>query len=201
VIASLRGQLIRKRPDEIVIDVAGVGYRLFCPLSTFYTLPDEGQPARLHVHTHLRDDALHLFGFATPLELLVFKRLISVGGIGPKLAVNILSGIGPEELVAAVGRSDLARLTAVPGVGKKTAERMIVELKDKLAPLAAAGLAADQPRPAAATDAFQDALSALSNLGYTAVSARRALDRAVAEGGTDLALEDLLRLALKRLAG
>ncbi len=200
MIASLRGNLVRKRPDEVILDVGGVGYRLFCPLSTFYTLPDEGQPARLHVHTHLRDDALHLFGFATPLELLVFRRLISVGGIGPKLAVNILSGIGPEELVAAVGRSDLARLTAVPGVGKKTAERMIVELKDKLGPLAAAR-PTDEPRPVAATDAFQDACSALSNLGYTAAAARRALDRAVAEGGTDLTLEDLLRLALKRLAG
>jgi Holliday junction DNA helicase RuvA len=200
VIASLRGQLVRKRPEEIVLDVGGVGYRLFCPLSTFYTLPDEGLTAELQVHTHLRDDALHLFGFATPLELRVFRLLISVGGIGPKLAVNILSGIGPEDLAAAVGSSDLARLTAVPGVGKKTAERMIVELKDKLGPLAAAR-AADETRPAAQTDAFQDACSALSNLGYTAAAARKALDRAVAQGGTDLGLEDLLRLALKRLAG
>jgi Holliday junction DNA helicase RuvA len=200
VIASLEGKLVRKRPEEIVLDVGGVGYRLFCPLSTFYTLPDEGHPARFHVHTHLRDDALHLFGFATRLELRVFRHLIAVGGIGPKLAVNILSGIGPEDLAAAVGKSDLARLTAVPGVGKKTAERMIVELKDKLGPLAAAP-SAEEPQPVARTEVYQDACSALANLGYTAAAARRALDLAITEHGTDLGLEQLLRLALKRLAG
>lgn len=199
MIARLSGQIVRKRPEEVIVDVSGVGYRIFCPLSTFYTLPDEGLQAEFHIHTHLRDDALHLFGFATRPELLVFRLLIGVGGIGPKLAVNILSGIGPDELVAAVGRGDLARLTAVPGVGKKTAERMMVELKDKLGPLAAAWPEVPEAPPPAG--AYDDALSALTNLGYTVVAARKALDRAVAESGPDLPLEDLLRAALAVLAG
>src|SRR5439155_7730125 len=132
VIAFLRGRLFEKQPNRIVIDVNGVGYDVSVPLSTFYGLGEEGSEIALRIHTHVREDALALYGFATPLELAIFERLISVSGIGPKLALAVLSGIEPPELVRAIEQSNVARLTAIPGVGKKTSERIVMELKDRL---------------------------------------------------------------------
>ena len=132
VIAYLRGRLSAKQPNRIVIDVNGVGYDVSVPLSTFYGLGDEGSDVALRIHTHVREDALALYGFATALELVLFERLIGISGIGPKLALAVMSGIEPNELVRAIEQSDVARLTAIPGVGKKTSERIVVELKDRL---------------------------------------------------------------------
>ena len=141
VIAHLRGRILEKQPNRIVVDANGVGYDVSVPLSTFYGLGDPGSEIALRIHTHVREDALSLYGFATRLEQELFERLISISGIGPKLALAVLSGIEPPELVRAIERADLARLTAIPGVGKKTSERIIVELKDRLprAPVASAG--------------------------------------------------------------
>src|SRR5207248_6558303 len=149
VIAYLRGRLSAKQPNRIVIDVNGVGYDVSVPLSTFYGLGEEGGDVALRIHTHVREDALALYGFATALELVLFERLIAISGIGPKLALAVMSGIEPNELVRAIEQSDIARLTAIPGVGKKTAERIVVELKDRLPRLrpeaAAAGGDAHEP--------------------------------------------------------
>src|SRR5437870_12376119 len=132
MIAHLRGRILEKHPNRLVVDVNGVGYDVFVPLSTFYGLGDPGADIALRVHTHVREDALTLYGFATLLEQQLFERLIGVSGIGPKLALAVLSGIEPQELIRAIERGDLARLTAIPGVGKKTSERIVLELKDRL---------------------------------------------------------------------
>jgi Holliday junction DNA helicase RuvA len=132
VIAHLRGRILEKQPTRVVLDVGGVGYDVAVPLSTFYGLGEPGSDASLRVHTHVREDALALYGFSTALELDLFNRLISISGIGPKLALAVLSGIEPPDLVSAIERGDLARLTAIPGVGKKTSERIVLELKDRL---------------------------------------------------------------------
>ena len=132
VIAQLRGRILEKHPNRLVTDVNGVGYEVFVPLSTFYGLGEPGSEVALRIHTHVREDALLLYGFATALEQELFERLIGVGGIGPKLALAVLSGIEPTELVRAIERGDVARLTAIPGVGKKTSERIVLELKDRL---------------------------------------------------------------------
>jgi holliday junction DNA helicase RuvA len=193
VIAHLRGRLLRKSPQEVVVDVAGVGYRVAIPVSTFYRLAEEGGEVSLRVHTHVREDTLALFGFLTVHEHDLFERLIQVAGVGPKLAVNILSGIEAAELAAALRGSDVARLTRIPGVGKKTAERLVVELKDKMPPAAA-------PETAASADAEatpkEDLLSALAHLGYSRGEAERGVDRALRENGTGR-FEDLLRRALQ----
>src|SRR3954452_19174651 len=133
MIAHLRGRLLEKHPNRVIVDVQGVGYEAQVPLSTFYDLVEPGAEVSLRIHTHVREDALSLYGFATLLELQLFERLISVSGIGPKLALAVLSGIEPNELIAAIKQSDIARLTGIPGIGKKTAERIGLELKDKLA--------------------------------------------------------------------
>lgn len=200
MIAHLYGKILAKSPEEVVVDVGGVGYRVFCPLSTFYALPDVGHETRLHVHTHVRDSAIDLFGFSTADELALFKRLITVSGIGPKLGLNVLSGIGPQDFVEAVVHEDLARLTAAPGVGKKTAERMVLELRDKLTRIKWATARMDQARPAGGAE-YDDALSALVNLGYSSQAAKKALDRVMPEAGVDIAIEELLRRALQVLAG
>src|SRR5919204_2020721 len=135
MIAFLRGQVIEKNPDRLIVDVHGVGYEVHVPLSTYYDVGEEGTEVSLRVHTHVREDALQLYGFLTTLEQQVFERLIGISGIGPKLAVAVLSGIDTSELVAAVQRADVARLTRVPGIGRKTAERIVLELKDRLAQL------------------------------------------------------------------
>ena len=195
MIAFLRGRVLEKHPNRVIVDVAGVGYDVAVPLSTFYTAGDAGTEITLRVHTHVREDQLALFGFATPLELTVFERLIAVSGIGPKLALSVLSGIEPRELITAIQRNDLARLTRIPGVGKKTAERIVVELRDRLPKaVEAAGAGA---APAAPGDTLRDDLvSALSNLGYHRQSIDKVLDK-IDDGER---FEDALRKALKELS-
>jgi Holliday junction DNA helicase RuvA len=196
VIAHLRGRILEKQPNRIVVDVNGVGYDVAVPLSTFYGLGDAGGDIALRIHTHVREDALLLFGFATRLEQDLFERLISVSGIGPKLALAVLSGIEPADLMTAIQRGDLARLTAIPGVGKKTSERIIVELKDRL-PKVEFAAPVDGAKPAI-TALRDDVLSALMNLGYHRPLAEKAVDASVAAGhGT---FEAALRQALRELA-
>jgi Holliday junction DNA helicase RuvA len=197
LIAHLRGRLLRKSPQAVVIDVAGVGYRAFIPVSTFYRLGEEGSEVDLRIHTHVREDTLALFGFASAAELALFERLIDVAGVGPRLAVNILSGIEADDLVEALRSSDVARLVRVPGVGRKTAERLVVELKDKMpAALAAPGQAA----AGSGLTPKEDLLSALANLGYSRGEAERGVERALRDDGAGR-FEDLLRRALQVVSG
>jgi Holliday junction DNA helicase RuvA len=195
VIAHLRGRVLEKQPNRIVVDVSGVGYDVFVPLSTFYGLAEAGGDVALRIHTHVREDALLLYGFATELEQQLFERLISVSGIGPKLALAVLSGIEPPDLLRAIERSDLARLTAIPGVGKKTSERIVLELKDRLPrmPHATAEASASEP------SLRDDVLSALMNLGYHRPLAEKAVDVAV-NAASDAGFEATLRQALRELA-
>jgi Holliday junction DNA helicase RuvA len=203
VIAHLRGRISDKQPNRIVVDVNGVGYDVFVPLSTFYGLGDSGSDIALRIHTHVREDALLLYGFATLLEQELFERLISISGIGPKVALAVLSGIEPLELVRAVERGDVARLTSIPGVGKKTSERMVLELKDRL-PRVHAPVAADAPggAPAVLRDLRDDVLSALVNLGYHRPLAEKAVEAAVKGLGpaADAGFERTLKQALRELA-
>ena len=196
MIAHLRGRILRKGPQEAVLDVGGVGYRVAIPVSTFYRLGEPGAEVELRTYTHVREDTLALYGFLTAAEQDMFERLISVGGVGPKLAVNILSGIEVPELVSALRTSDVSRLTRVPGVGRKTAERLIVELKDKMP-----AVVADEA-PAARTGGGpkEDLLSALVNLGYSRGEVERGVDKALREDGSGR-FEDLLRRALQIVAG
>jgi len=199
VIARLRGRLLEKQPNRIVVDVGGVGYDVAVPLSTFYGLGEPGADVALRVHTHVREDALSLYGFATALELDLFERLIGISGIGPKVGLAVLSGIEPIELIGAIERGDLARLTAIPGVGKKTSERIVLELKDRLprAHVAAAAASDGASEPSAVRD---DLLSALTNLGYHRPLAERAVDAALKTAGRDAGFERALKQALRELA-
>ena len=192
MIAQLRGRLLRKEPQEAVVDVGGVGYRVTIPLSTFYRIGEPGAEVTLLTHTHVREEALALFGFLTPVEQALFERLIAVSGVGPKLAISVLSGIEAPELVGALRTSDVARLTRIPGVGKKTAERLVVELKDKMKDLPSPEASAPEA-PRAATD---DLVSALLHLGYSRPEAERGVERALREHGEGR-FEDLLRFALQ----
>ena len=197
MIAQLRGRLLEKHPNRVIVDVQGVGYDVHVPLSTFYEMAELGDEVTLRIHTHVREDALLLFGFATLLELQIFERLIGVSGIGPKLALAVLSGIEPHELVSAIRLGNVARLTRIPGIGKKTAERIGLELKDKMA----AFLPADVESPAAATNETVrvDLLSALLNLGYHQPLAERAVDAAM-KSNVGPGFEALLKRALRELA-
>jgi Holliday junction DNA helicase RuvA len=197
VIAQVRGRLLRKEPQEAVVDVGGVGYRVTIPLSTFYRIGEPGHEVTLLTHTHVREDALALYGFLTSVEQSLFERLISVSGVGPKLAVAILSGIEAPDLVAALRAGDVVRLTRIPGVGKKTAERLVLELKEKVTALAAAE--ESPPVAQAAGSAKEDLVSALLHLGYSRPEADRGVDRALKEG--DGRFEDLLRRTLRILSG
>lgn len=197
MIAFLRGRLHDKQPQRVVVDVGGVGYDVAVPLSTFYQLGDEGSEVALRIHTHVREDQLALFGFLTASEQIVFERLLGVSGIGPKLALGVLSGIEPVEFVAALERGDVARLTRIPGVGKKTAERMVLELRDRL--LKDLGSGAGVAASAVGAGERDDLVSALINLGYD----RRAVDRVVGAQGQELSawpFEQQLRAALKALS-
>jgi Holliday junction DNA helicase RuvA len=198
VIARLRGRLLRKGPQEAVVDVGGVGYRVTIPLSTFYRIGEPGIEVTLLTHTHVREDALSLFGFLTEAEQDLFERLIGVSGVGPRLAVSVLSGIEAPDLVSALRGGDVARLTRIPGVGRKTAERLVLELKDKVQGLAAA----EEPAPAGgpASSAREDLVSALVHLGYSRPEAERGVDRAL-EQDAEGAFEDLLRRTLHILSG
>jgi Holliday junction DNA helicase RuvA len=184
-----------------VVDVHGTGYRVVVPLSTFYELPEAGCPVVLQIHTHVREDAISLFGFHTEEERGAFELMISVSGIGPKLAVNVLSGISAAEWIRAIATEDVKRLTGIPGVGKKTAERMILELKDK-----AVKLGSGEPTPgerASRTEEQirEDALSALVNLGYKGSSAKEAVERIIRTAAEPLSLDETLKKALRILAG
>jgi Holliday junction DNA helicase RuvA len=202
VIAHLRGSILEKHPNRIVIDVNGVGYDVFVPLSTFYGLGEPGAAIALRIHTHVREDALLLYGFATLLEQELFERLIGVSGIGAKVALSVLSGIEPQDFIRAIERGDLARLTAIPGVGKKTSERIVLELKDRLprAQVAAAiGGAAATPEAPILRD---DVVSALVNLGYHRPLAEKAAEAAITTVGSssDASFERVLKQALREVA-
>lgn len=202
MIAHLRGTLLEKTPRSVVVENHGVGYEVSVPLSTFYALPDEGEVA-LHVHTNVREDAITLFGFHTRVEKAVFLLLVSVSGIGPRLAVNVLSGIGPGELLEAIAGGDAARLRAIPGVGKKTAERIALELKDRAESLLSedgtGGRAEALVGPPGDRGAAKDAVSALVNLGYPPRSAKQAVEKA-GRGVDGANLEELVREALRLLS-
>lgn len=195
MIAHISGTLAQKIPGEIVVDVNGVGYQISIPLNVFYRLPEIGGRVSLQVYTHVREDTLQLFGFQDGAEKQIFLLLTAVSGIGPKLAVNILSGIAAEDLARALKEGDQVRLVGIPGVGRKLAERMIVELKDKFMTLSSAG-ASSKPRERD-SHLMQDAVSALVNLGYRKGEAENNV-RAVLEGGED-ALENILKEALRRM--
>ena len=197
MIAFLRGRVLDKRPNRIVIDVNGIGYELHVPLSTYYDVGEPGTEIALRVHTHVREDALQLYGFLTTLEQQLFERLIAISGIGPKLAVAVLSGIDSGELVSSIQRADVARLTRIPGIGKKTAERIVLELKDRLAEVAPPA-AADGAERAQIDHVRDDLVSALENLGYHRPLAEKAVDTVRArDGGAPFG--DALKGALREL--
>ncbi len=197
MIALLTGQLAYRSPEQIIIDVSGVGYRLQIPLSTFYTLPEEGQ-VKLQVYTHVKEDAINLFGFASTIEKDLFTLLISVSGVGPKLAMTTLSHIPSRDLALALCEGDIPRLVAIPGIGKKSAERLILELQDKAKAYAiSAEITATTGTPSKHEDFHRDALSALINLGYKETLARRALMNLPL--APDSPLEDILKAALQVL--
>jgi holliday junction DNA helicase RuvA len=201
MIAHLRGTIFEKHPNEVIVEAAGVGYAVQIPISTYTALPEVGASVSLRIHTHVREDALLLFGFSTPEEKFVFERLITVSGIGPKLAITVLSGLATSDLVAAIRGGDLTRLVRIPGVGKKTAERMVLELKDKLSPAGAAELAASQSSSGLGpitTGLEGDVLSALQNLGCSRQAAEEAVRKAK-ERGAEEAFEPLFRAAMALL--
>jgi len=191
LIARLQGTLVEKYPNRLIIDVAGVGYEILVPLSTFYGLGEAGSVVTLRVHTHVREDVIALYGFTTALERDLFERLISINGIGPKLALAVLSGIDTADLVRAIRTQDVARLTRIPGVGRKTAERIGLELKDRLPQ----GTEVDLATPDGG-DRRTDLLSALTNLGYKGAVAEKAVDAAL-KRAPDAPFEDLLRDVLR----
>ena len=197
MIAFLRGILLERTPNRVVLDVHGVGYELLIPVSTFQCLPAAGAEVALHAYTQAREDALQLFGFGTAREKAIFERLLSVSGVGPRMALAALSGLSVTELAAAIAASDLARLTAVPGIGKKTAERICVELRDKVAEWAAAEAPAQPsaPLPAAA----EEVLSALVNLGYARPLAEKAVRRASERQPAAAGFEELFKRSLQTI--
>ncbi len=202
MIAQITGKLLQKHPNSVVIDVGGVGYELTVPLSTFYDLGDPGVEVSLRAYTYVREDALQLFGFRTEREKKLFLLLIGVSGIGPKLAITVLSGLSGEELIQAIRTGDLARLVGVPGVGKKTAERMLLELKDKMIPLSSAAIEAQIRSGAVANSGGamqEDVISALINLGYQKAAAEKAIATVMKET-PEATFPSALKLALRKLA-
>jgi len=206
MIAHLSGTLLSKEPNSVILDVGGVGYEITIPISTFYDLEEPGSSVKLRIYTHVREDALQLYGFKTLRERELFTRLISVSGIGPKLGITLLSGMSADEMIASIRTNNLGRLTLIPGVGRKTAERLVMELRDKVASLTSAeleeelGAAAAAGAPLATSDSMRsDVLSALLNLGYQRNSAEKAVTAAQDEGG-DISVELILRRSLRKLA-
>ena len=195
MIAHLRGKLLAKHPNQAIVETSGVGYDVTISVSTFSDLPALGTEVALHIHTHVREDQLALYGFLRPSEKLLFEKLLTVSGIGPKLAITILSGMPADEMVGAIRGNDVARLTRIPGIGKKTAERMVLELRDKL-PEANSSAA---PAAAAMSTTEEDVLSALMNLGYQRASAEKALAAVANESGAK-SFDSLFRSALGRLS-
>ncbi|MEZ5428396.1 MAG: Holliday junction branch migration protein RuvA [Pyrinomonadaceae bacterium] len=205
MIAYLAGKIIEKEANTLILDVGGVGYEATIPLSTFYELGEPGDDVSLRIYTYVREDTLQLFGFKTLQERELFLKLITVSGIGPKVAVSMLSGMNADEIIAAIRTDNLARLTSIPGVGKKTAERLVIELRDKVATLAAAATGGVSPQmdgqsaPVSSNEIYDDAISALVNLGYQRGAAEKALKKAVQEG-TEMSVQKLLRRSLQLLA-
>ena len=200
MIAALTGRLAAKAPSHITLEVQGVGYEVFIPLSTFYSLPDLNESASLKIYTHLRDDAIQLFGFLTAPEKDVFILLTGISGIGPKLALSVLSALSVPDLIAAVQASDVDKLATVPGIGKKSAGRIALELKDKVARLHPAAVQTPDVRSGPTDQLQEDALSALVNLGYRATEAKEVLKRIDYARPKPITLRDLIREALKDLA-
>src|SRR5947208_742422 len=205
MIAHLSGTLLSKQPTAAIIDVGGVGYEVAIPVSTFYELGENGSPAQLRVYTHVSQDAIRLYGFKTARERELFLQLISVNGVGPALAIKLLSGMNADEMIAAIRTNNLVRLVAIPGVGRKTAERLVVDLRDKIAALSSRALEEEFAAKAAAAGAApspdsmrDDAMSALANLGYQRVAAEKAIKSAIDEGG-ELSVEGILRRSRRSL--
>jgi len=202
MIGRLRGKLTRLKPGEVILDAGGVGYLVKLSYNSFYQLPEDGEEAVLLIHTYVREDVLNLYGFVSNLEKELFLRLISVSGIGPRLAINILSGISAAELVDAVNSASVDRLQAIPGVGKKTAERISIEMRDKLKNLSAEGMTEVERIAAFGASPLQnDAVSALLNLGYKRKDAETAFSAASKELGSGTEFQDLLKKCLIHLSG
>jgi len=199
MIALLTGRLAHKSPDAIIIDVNGVGYRVQIPFSTYYELPEEGKTVSLSIYTHVKEDAISLFGFRTVTEKEFFQLLITVSGIGPKMARDILSNIQPDELAAAIVQGNLARLSAIPGIGKKTAERLVLELKEKVRKMDVAPSATTAAPSEAPPEVADDVASALVNLGYKEAVVRKVLAEMIIEPGasTELVLRQALKVLMK----
>jgi holliday junction DNA helicase RuvA len=202
MIAYLSGKLLEKSANSVIVDIGGVGYDVGIPLSTFYELGEVGDDVQLRIYTHVREDAIQLFGFSTERERELYLKLISVQGIGVKSGIAMLSGMNADEIINAIRTDNLAKLTAIPGVGRKTAERLVIELRDKVGELAAHASAGDESsasKPRGEADAFDDALSALVNLGYQRNAAEKAIQD-IRRDGTDQNVQKILRSALQRLA-
>lgn len=195
MIAHLRGKLLAKHPNQVIVETAGVGYDVTISVPTFSDLPAAGVEVALHIHTHVREDAIALYGFLRPAEKLLFEKLITVSGIGPKLAITILSGMAADEMVGAIRGNDVVRLTRIPGIGRKTAERMVLELRDKLPEVAPTAV----PTAPTLNAIEEDVLSALVNLGYQRAAAEKAL-ATVVTGGTTKSFDQMFRSVLGRLS-
>jgi Holliday junction DNA helicase RuvA len=202
MIALISGKIVYKGISHVIVDVQGVGYRIFIPLTTFYELPEAGQIVTLHVHTNVKQDAINLFGFYTVQERDLFQLMISVSGIGPKMSMNILSGISAQELLRAISSGNVGKLVNIPGVGKKMAERLILELKEKvIKKMMMEKMPASDDQHQAREIIIEDVLSALVNLGYKSNVARDALDKAMHSSEEELGMDKLLKKTLKILAG
>lgn len=205
MIAHLNGRLLSKEPNSVIVEVAGVGYEVNIPLSTFYELEELGALVQLRIYTHVKEDALQLYGFKTSRERELFVNFISVSGIGPKIGIALLSGMSADELIASIKNNNLARLTLIPGVGRKTAERLIVDLREKMTALSAGqvetepGTKSDSSIPSGDDDVRSQALSGLLNLGYQRSAAEKAIDSVLREDG-EITVESVLRRGLRKLA-
>ena len=205
MIAHLNGTLLAKHATSVIVEVGGVGYEVTIPLSTFYELEEVGANVQLRIYTYVREDALQLYGFKTARERELFMRLISVSGIGPKLGITMLSGMNADEMIASIRTNNLARLTSIPGVGKKTAERLVIELRDKIVALSSPALEEEFSPQTGASRAVtedtmrEDALFALLNFGYQRAAAEKAIMAAMQEGG-EITVEVILRRSLRLLA-
>jgi len=205
MIAHLSGTLLSKHATSVILDVGGVGYEVSIPLSTFYDLGEIGSIVQLRIYTHVREDALQLFGFKTARERELFLRIISVSGIGPKLGITLMSGMSADEMIESIRTNNLARLTLIPGIGRKTAERLVIELREKMAALATGGSEDENKRvpvglaPTSEDGVRSDALSALLNLGYQRSAAEKAIDTVMGET-PELSVETVLRSSLRKLA-
>jgi holliday junction DNA helicase RuvA len=195
MIAHLRGKLLVKHPNQAIVETGGVGYDVTISVPTFSDLPPLGSDVALHIHTHVREDVIALYGFLRPSEKRLFEKLITVSGIGPKLAITILSGMAADEMVAAIRGGDLGRLTRIPGVGRKTAERMVLELRDKLPEVSSSAAPSASPR----TATEEDVLSALVNLGYQRAAVEQALAGVARDNGAK-SFDQMFRSALSRLS-